>query len=586
MVPDYIEHIFFYNVGPNVLTGDSIPSNVRGIHLMDGFNNRLYNEKTGESFIPKNVNQLFLHKIRCEVFKNGYIPDSINHLHMFQGSNQRLYLTPHIARYIHIHSNLNFTSNLDTMIEIFMRNGQPCMRIRSISNISLNQLIDSGVLSGCAKELLIGYSSSRELENLPREMVILFMAGGFLTLQNSAIMPTIGKIKGINVDAQREDDNIKSLFLKIFGNKYIRGEIYKYYLYKYNSKNTDKLSARRVANSINKGVPSNSEKEVISTIKCIRENNYKNREYFRHLFSHPLYNCGNACCSGIGSGGEGQQINFGDFNKWLTIILQSKNLVALKMFILVFSLESTRVKNIILKLIKENKYLVNNSKYDLEFNLNINQYFHGTTGDEDLCTEKIIINEALFRNNFPSLKNYISRFTNKIKENKAKSGGRSLYGSSFERDFIKTVLLTGNVLLIEEVFMSNVIDAQRNCEVIFRSISSQIIMDLVFKYYKDLLFFENNFNYIYLNNEDLTKHYENLMDKSNRKALVNSFDDMDRKLKSSNKQSIFTFFIIATSNPRVYFISDEIKKSYLENIHLVSDYETLIRMLQALKIHK
>ncbi|KAN0003090.1 hypothetical protein ACTFIZ_009246 [Dictyostelium cf. discoideum] len=386
-----------------------------------------------------------------------------------------------------------------------------------------------------------------------------------------------------------EDKNPNALFLKIFKNKYLSGEIYKNLFYKYNSNNTDKLSARRIANSINKGGPPKCEKEIISTIQFIRGNNYKNSEFFRHLFTHPSDNSGSSGnVSSTGSGGEGQQIDFGDFNKWLTIIVQSKNIAALQMFLFVFSIDYRMVKNIVLELIKENKYLVNNSKGDHAFNLNIKQYFQWeTVGDEpniDICIQKIIIIEASFRNDFPSLKNYIAKFINNIKDNKTVSGGRSYYGSSFERGFIKTVLLTGNMLLIEEVAMSNVIDAQRNSEIIFRSINSEIIMDLVFKYYKDLLFLENNFNYIYLN-RGLIEHYEILMAKLNRKALVNSFDDMDRKLKSSHKQSIFTLFINASSNPRVYFISDEIKQSYFQNIHLVSDYETFIRMLQALKIH-
>ncbi|KAM9967064.1 hypothetical protein ACTFIR_007301 [Dictyostelium discoideum] len=159
-----------------------------------------------------------------------------------------------------------------------------------------------------------------------------------------------------------------------FKSKFLAFEIHKNLFYKLNCKNFEKSLARRIANSINKGNLLKSEKEIIKTIQFIRENDFKNRNYFKFLFSNTSFYGGSGGGGGGGGSYEKSQINFGDFNKWVTIIVQCKNVVALQMYHLIFPENFNYQKKKIIELIKE-KYLLNNSKHDLEFHFYLNEYF-------------------------------------------------------------------------------------------------------------------------------------------------------------------------------------------------------------------
>ncbi|KAM9965548.1 hypothetical protein ACTFIW_005366 [Dictyostelium discoideum] len=197
-----------------------------------------------------------------------------------------------------------------------------------------------------------------------------------------------------------------------------------------------------------------------------------------------------------------------------------------------------------------------------------------------LSTDQIF-KVASFRNDKQSLENYIHGLLEIVKNNKIKCSGKgSLRGSSFNLNIIiNHVLLTGNIFLIEEIFKSNIIEVI-NSEFIFKSINSKETMNLVSRYYGDLLFSESNFNYIYLKGSKLVHHYETIMKGLDRKALVISYGDMVKKSKGDANLGIFSSFLNALSNPLVYIISDEIKKSYFDNIHMISNYKTFIGMMK------
>ncbi|KAM9965549.1 hypothetical protein ACTFIW_005367 [Dictyostelium discoideum] len=418
--------------------------------------------------------------------------------------------------------------------------------------------------------------------------------GSFNLIKNVFIY-NVGEYPGIelknipyNINNQK-DNNTKSLYLTVFRSKFLAFEIYKNLFYKLNCKNFEKSLARGIANSINKGNLLISEKEIIKTIQFIRENDFKNRNYFKFLFSNTSF-CG--CGGGGGGSFEESQINFGDFNKWVTIIVQCKNVVALQMYHLIFPENFNYQKKKIIELIKE-KYLLNNSKYDLEFHFYLNEYFKNLVENKpmvNLNAKQIFIMEVTFRNDLEFLKNYTNWLLEIVRNNKIKSNGNSsLRGSSFEIDIIKNILLTCNLYLIEEIFKANIIDAKKSCKIIFRSIINDKIMNLVFKYYKDLLFTEFNYNYIYLKSSKLVYQYKILMESLNRKALVISFDEMvkiSEEYGGVNHLGIFSLFLIALSNPEFYIISDEIKKSYFDNIHRIYNFNIFIRMIkEAIKIN-
>ncbi|KAM9967065.1 hypothetical protein ACTFIR_007302 [Dictyostelium discoideum] len=170
--------------------------------------------------------------------------------------------------------------------------------------------------------------------------------------------------------------------------------------------------------------------------------------------------------------------------------------------------------------------------------------------------------EVIFRNDLEFLKNYTSWLLEIVRNNKIKSNGNSsLRGSSFEIDIIKNILLTCNLYLIEEIFKANIIDAKKSY----------------------LLFSEFNYNYIYLKSSKLVYQYKILMESLNRKALVISFDEMvkiSEEYGGVNHLGIFSLFLIALSNPEFYIISDEIKKSYFDNIHRIYNFNIFIRMIK------
>ncbi|KAM9945209.1 hypothetical protein ACTFIT_003463 [Dictyostelium discoideum] len=543
-----IKNIFIYNVGEYILTSDSFPKKVSEIDFIFVFNDLCFDCYQNQQFFNGNDNnQFYFNYIGKREFKDGLIPNCIVYLHMFQWENQRLNLTQETLTYIN--SIFKFVSIPITTIEL-SKNNKKFKKISNFLNISINQLIDGGVLSFSSEEILIGSNSS------------------------------LIEIKNIPCNTNNQDNNTKSLYLTVFRNKFLAYEIYKNLFYKLNCKNLEKSLARGIANSINKGDLSKSEKEIIKTIQFIRENDFKNRNYFKFLFSNTSF-CGS---------GEGQ-INFGDFNKWITIIVQCKNVVALQMYHLIFPENFNIQKKKIIELINE-KYLLYNSKHDLEFHFYLNEYFKNLVENEsmvNLSAKKIFTMEVTFRNNLEILKNYTSRLLEIVRNNKIKSNGNSsLRGSSFEIDIIKNILLTCNLYLIEEVFKANAIDAKKSCKIIFRSITNDKIMNLVFKYYKDSLFSEFNYNYIYLKSSKLVNQYKILMESINRKASIISFDEMVKISKENgvNHPGIFSLFLIALSGPEFFIINDEIKNSYFDNIHMIDNFNTFIRMIkEAIKIN-
>ncbi|KAM9980717.1 hypothetical protein ACTFIY_003021 [Dictyostelium cf. discoideum] len=548
-----IKNIFIYNVGENILTSDSFPRKVPGIDLIFVFNDFLYHYQNQQFFNGNDKNKFYFNYIGIREFKDVLIPNYIVHLHMFQWENQRLHLTQETLTYIN--SNFKFVSIPGTTIEL-LKNNKKYKRIKNFFNISINQLIDGGVLSISSEEILIGSSNS-----------------SFIKLNN------------IPCNNSDQDNKTKYLYFTVFRNKFLAFEIFKNLFYKLNCKNSQKSLARGIANSINKGNLKKDEEEIIKTIQFIRENDFKNRNYFEFLFSNTSYRGG-----GGGGGGKEGQINFGDFNKWITIIVQCKNVVALQMYQLIFPENFNIQKKKIIELIKE-KYLLNNSKYDLEFHLYLNEYFKNLVENvpmDNLNAKQIFTMEVTYRNDFEFLKNYASGLLEIVRNNKIKSNNSSLRGTSFEIDVIKNILLTCNLYFIEELFKANAIDAKKCCKIIFRSITNEKIMNLVFKYYKDLLFSANNFNYIYLKSSKLVGQYKILMESLNRKALVISFDEMIKNYEEYgvNQPGIFSLFLIALSNPEFYIINDEIKKSYFDNIHRINNFNIFIKMIkEAIKIN-
>ncbi|KAM9965547.1 hypothetical protein ACTFIW_005365 [Dictyostelium discoideum] len=151
-------------------------------------------------------------------------------------------------------------------------------------------------------------------------------------------------------------NHLREVCLKVFRDMTITNEIYKNIFFSLNCKDPMKLGARTTANSISKGNKSICEKDIITIIQFIKGDDFKNRSIFEFLFSNGSFKCGG--CGGGGGGGE-CQINFDDYDKWLTIIVQYKNVVALQSYQSIFPRNLLNTQNDkIVKLIRGKTYIL------------------------------------------------------------------------------------------------------------------------------------------------------------------------------------------------------------------------------------